>query len=219
MGLKQQPTDNVERVNGVDSRGERHWKKIEGYRKTTIHSFVHYLLCNTNICETMSEPSKTTVALIAHDGVIASIKCTCGSFTFKDEKIHLHQFSGTLSFNPEPEIVEIKKEDAGKDSIHLLESDDDSFNPEPKTIEIKKENAVEDAIDLLESSESESISDDDKGSDNPDCEQLGQNLRRCVIEVYSEDDFEEDEFLSQETDLLRDIRRFAGADDFDDDSE
>jgi hypothetical protein len=172
--------------------------------------FVHNLLCNT-----MSKPSKTTVALIAHDGVIASIKCTCGSFTFEDGKIHLQKFSGTLSFNPEPEI----KEDAGKDAINLLESDGDSINPEPKTVESKKKDAGEDAINLLESSESELISDDDKGSDNPGCKKSGQNSRRCVVEVYSEDDFEEDEFLSQETDLLRGIRRFAGAKDFDDDSE
>jgi hypothetical protein len=49
------------------------------------------------------------------------------------------------------------------------------------------------------------------------CEELGKNL--CVLEVYSDEDFEEDEFLPQESDLLRDMRRFADREDFDDDSE
>jgi hypothetical protein len=39
------------------------------------------------------------------------------------------------------------------------------------------------------------------------------------LEVYSNEDFEEDEFLPQESDLLRDMRRFADREDFDDDSE
>jgi hypothetical protein len=174
--------------------------------------FVHSLLCCTNICETMSNPSKATVADIKHDGVVATIECTCGSFSFKDGKIHLHEFSGALAFNPEPETVEIKKEDAGEDAINHLGSDDDSSNPEPETVEIKKEDAGKDAINLLEP-------DDDKGSDNSGCEELGNNLRRCVVEVYSDEDFEEDEFLSQESDLLRNMRRFADREDFDDDSE
>jgi hypothetical protein len=59
----------------------------------------------------MTKPFETTVALIKHEGIISIIECTGSSFSFKDGNIHLEEFSGVLSFNPKPAVVENKEED------------------------------------------------------------------------------------------------------------
>jgi hypothetical protein len=134
----------------------------------------------------MTESSETTVAWIKHDGVVATIEYTRGSFSFKDGKIRLDEFSGVVSFNPEPETVENIKEDASED-----------------------DGSKESSKNLLES-------DDDEGSNSDSSKELSKSLGKCTIEVYSDEDFEEDDFLSQESELLGAMRRFADREDFDD---
>ncbi len=147
----------------------------------------------------MTKPSETTVALIKHDGVVATIECTHGSFSFTDGTIHLGGFSGVFSFNPEPKPVESKKEDDG--GKHDIDNGSD---------EVASRGSKVSSVNYLES-------DDDEGSDSDGCKELGKHLlTKCVLEVYSDEDFEEDEFLSQESELLGDMRRFASREGFDD---
>jgi hypothetical protein len=136
-----------------------------GSQQLTFSSLAYFV--GLPLSEIMTKPLETTVACIKHDGVVATIKYTCSSFSFKDGNIHLGEFSGVFSFNPEPETVENKKEDAGKD-----------------------DGSKESSKNLLEL-------DDDEGSDSDGSKELSKNLGKCTLEVYSDKDFEEDKFLSQ----------------------
>jgi hypothetical protein len=60
------------------------------------------------------------------------------------------------------------------------------------------------------------VLDDDEGSDSDGRKELSKNLAKCTFEVYSNEDFKGDEFLSQECELLGAMHHFTACEDFDD---